>query len=64
LDTYEFKQKIVTYVKDEGFNLNNMTIIVKSILSCDVLGLKKIIQGTYLGHAFYLEATQRDLQNV
>jgi hypothetical protein len=29
-----------------------MTIIVKSILSCDVLGLEKKIQGTYFGHAF------------
>jgi hypothetical protein len=41
LDTYEFKRKIVTYVKDEGSNLNNMTIVVKSILNCEVLGLEK-----------------------
>ncbi len=43
MDTYEFKRKVITYVKDDGSNLNNMTIVAKSILSCDVLGLEKKI---------------------
>jgi hypothetical protein len=32
---------IITYVKDEGFYLNIVITSLKSILSCDVLGLKK-----------------------
>jgi hypothetical protein len=40
-------------MSNEGSNLNNMTTVVKSILSCDVLGLEKSFQGTYFGHAFF-----------
>jgi hypothetical protein len=52
LNTYELRQKIVAYVKDEGFNLNTMITTLKSIVSCDVLGLKESFQGTCFGHAF------------
>ncbi len=34
--------KIVVNVKDEGFNLNTMTITPKSNVSYDVLGLEEI----------------------
>ncbi len=34
-------------------DLNNMTITLKFVVSCDILGLKKNIQGSYFGHAFF-----------
>jgi len=40
LDSYALKRKIIVYVKDEGYNLNTMTTTLKSIVSCDVLGLE------------------------
>jgi hypothetical protein len=32
-------KEIITYVKDKGSNLNEMTIALKSIMKCEVLGL-------------------------
>jgi hypothetical protein len=52
LDSHELRRKIVTYVKDEGFYLNTMTTSLKSIVSCNVLGLKESFQGTCFDHAF------------
>ncbi len=49
---YILKRKIIVYVKDEGCNLKIMTTILKSIVSCDMLGLEEIFQGTCFGHAF------------
>jgi hypothetical protein len=37
---------------DEGSNMNTMTTTLKSIVSCDMLGLEEKFQGTYFGHAF------------
>ncbi len=34
---YELRKKIIAYVKDEGFNLNVMITIFKSIVSRDNL---------------------------
>jgi hypothetical protein len=34
-------KKIIVYVKDEGSNLNTMIVALKSVISCDVLGLAK-----------------------
>jgi hypothetical protein len=42
LDNYALKRKIIAYVKDEGSNMNTMIATLKSIISCDVLGLKEI----------------------
>jgi hypothetical protein len=53
LNTYELRRKIVAYVKDEGFNLNTMIVALKSIVSCDVLGLEESFQGTCFDHAFF-----------
>ncbi len=36
LDIYELRKKIITYVKDEGFNFNTTTIALKLVVSCDV----------------------------
>jgi len=52
LDNYALRRKIIAYVKDEGSNLNTMTIILKSIVSCDMLGLEETFQNIYFGHAF------------
>ncbi len=44
--------KKIAYVKDEGSNLNTITTVLKSIVSCDMLGLEESFQGTCFGHAF------------
>jgi hypothetical protein len=41
LNKYDLRKQIIVYVKDEGFHLNIMTITLKFIISCDVLGLTK-----------------------
>ncbi len=35
----QLEKKVITYVKNEGFNLNIMTITLKSIVNYDILGL-------------------------
>jgi hypothetical protein len=52
LDSYAFRKKNIAYVKDEGFNMNIMTTTLKSIVSCDMLGLEESFQGVCFGHAF------------
>jgi hypothetical protein len=52
LDSYALRRKIISYVKDEGSNLNIMSITLKSIISCDILGLEESFQCTCFGHAF------------
>jgi hypothetical protein len=42
----------ITYVKDEESNLNVMMIILKSIVTCEVLGLDESFQCTCFGYAF------------
>jgi hypothetical protein len=42
LNIYKLKQKIVAYVKDEGFNLNIMTTTLKSVVSCDMFSLETL----------------------
>ncbi len=38
MDNYDLGEKIIVYVKDEGSNLNTMTIAIKSVVRCDMLG--------------------------
>jgi hypothetical protein len=52
LEKYNLRIFFVAYVKDEGSNLNTITITLKSIVSCEVLDLKENFQGTCFGHAF------------
>jgi hypothetical protein len=52
LDNYALRKTKITYVKDEGSNLNIMTTTLKSIVCCDMLGLEEIFQGICFGHAF------------
>jgi hypothetical protein len=46
-----WEKKIISYVKDEGSNLNTMISALKSIVSCDILNLAKSFQNSYFGHA-------------
>ncbi len=52
LERYGLREKIIAYVKYEGFNLNAMTIALKLDVSYEFLGLKKSFQGTFFGHVF------------
>ncbi len=52
LDAYGLRNKIITYVKDEGSNLNTLTNALKSIIKCETLGLEESFQGTCFGHVF------------
>jgi hypothetical protein len=38
---YNLKEKIISYVKDEGSNLNAMINALKSIVSCEFLSLEE-----------------------
>jgi hypothetical protein len=46
LDQYGLRNKIIAYVKDEGSNLNIMTIIMKFVVECEVFGLNESFQGS------------------
>ncbi len=52
LDNYALRKKIIVYVKDEGSNLNTMNITLKSIVSCDMLGLEECLKALVLGIHF------------
>jgi hypothetical protein len=43
LDQYGLRNKIIAYVKDEGSNLNTVTIVLKSVIKCEVLGLDESV---------------------
>ncbi len=50
LDKHGLRKKIFAYVKDEGFHFNVKTIILKSIVSHESLGLEENFQGVCFGH--------------
>jgi len=41
LNQYDLRKKNVAYVKDEGANLNAMTIVLKSMVNCEVFGMEE-----------------------
>ncbi len=47
-----FKKNIIVYMKDEGVNLNMMTLTIKFVMNCEFVGLEERFQGTCFGHAF------------
>jgi len=51
-DQYGFKNNIIAYVKDEGSNLNTMTIVLKYVVKYEVFGLYENFQGSCFGHVF------------
>jgi hypothetical protein len=53
LDLHDLKKKIITYVVDEGANLNAIIINVNSKMNCEVRGMEESFQSTCFGHAFF-----------
>jgi hypothetical protein len=51
LNKFELTQKIITYVKDEGSNLQTCVRIINSIMSCTDLNMVKPFDGFYSRHA-------------
>jgi hypothetical protein len=41
LNKYGLRKKIITYIKDEVYNLNAMIGALKSIINCEFFGLEK-----------------------
>jgi hypothetical protein len=39
-------------VKDEGVNLNAMTMVFKTVINCDILGVEESLNGTCFVHVF------------
>jgi len=67
LDSYALKRKKISYLKDEGSNMNITITNLKSIVSYDMLGLEESFQGTCLGHTFskacqYATTKEKSLQ--
>jgi hypothetical protein len=56
LDFFGLRKKIITFIKDERVNLNAMTSALKSIVSCDILGLKESFNGSCFRHFFPRDA--------
>jgi hypothetical protein len=52
LNKYGLRKNIIVYVKDEGSNLNAMTIALKCIINYEYLSLEESFQGTCFGHTF------------
>jgi hypothetical protein len=39
-------------VKNDGSNLNAMTIVLKFVVNCEILGLDESFRSFYFGHVF------------
>jgi hypothetical protein len=52
LDKYGLRKNIIIYVKDEGSNLNAMSIVLKVVVNYESFGLGESFQGTCFGHVF------------
>jgi len=63
LDSYGLSKKIIAYVKDEGTNLNFVTITLKFVANCEVLGLEESFNGIYFGHAFSKACEYATIEN-
>ncbi len=50
LDKYGLMKKIIVYVKNEGYDFNAMTSVLKSIVNCKSLGIEESFYGTCFGH--------------
>jgi hypothetical protein len=48
-----FYKNIIAYMKDEGANLNMMTLTLKFVMNCELVGLEESFQGICFGHAFF-----------
>ncbi len=41
MEQYGLMNKMISYVKDEGANLNVLTIVLKSIVNCEAIDVTK-----------------------
>jgi len=41
---YGSRNKIIVYVKNKGSNLNTMSIVLKFVVKCEVLGLDEVFK--------------------
>ncbi len=54
LNKYDLKKNINVHVKNEGSNLNTLTIVFNYIVvSCNVLGFIESFQSSYFNHALF-----------
>jgi len=53
LDLHDLKKKIITYVVDEGANLNAIIISVNSTMNCEVRGMEESFQSTCFGKVYW-----------
>jgi hypothetical protein len=51
LDSFGLLDKIITYIKNEGFNLNTLISVLTSVVSCFALYLACPFVRSYFGHA-------------
>jgi hypothetical protein len=49
---YGLTKKILAYVKNESANMNTMTIVLKSIVSCEALDVMESFYGICFWHTF------------
>jgi hypothetical protein len=52
LDQFGLRNKIIAYVKDVGSNLNTLTIVLKFVVKCEVLGLDEFFFNVFFCHVF------------
>jgi hypothetical protein len=53
LAKYELTNKIITYVKDEGTNLNTFVVALTFVVSCATLQIAPPFIGTCFGHLMF-----------
>jgi hypothetical protein len=56
LDSFRLLDKVITYVKDEGSNLNTLTFALTFIVSCFAFQQACPFVGSCFGHAMSKEA--------
>ncbi len=52
LDSFGLRKKIIAFVKDQGANLNVMTLTLRFVVSYDILGLEESFNRSCFGHVF------------
>jgi len=63
LDSFGLFDKVITYVKDKGCNLNTLTNALTNVVSCSPLQLACPCVGSCLGHAM-CKVTQYAIDDI
>jgi len=61
LDAYGLRNKIITYVKNEGSNFTTLANVLKYVIKCETFSLEESFQGTYFGLFFSKRANMPQL---